>query len=171
MSNIASLVGGFTVDTDITPDQGLGTLGEWPPHGDHEMIVTGLSVSEDPFKMDGNEYPGWSAQFEYLWNAPHLEEPLSWQGRPFNFPKDRGIIKADNQKQRIRIAEERLAGHIKTLLGRAPGNYAADLGEIDAMINGPGAIICSVFVKNKEKMTSDGPRKDREEKLQKLISS
>ena len=172
--NMSQLVGSFTIEPDVTPDQGLGSLGEWPPAGANNSIVTSLTVSDEAFRMDGNEYPGFVIQFHYLLaDDPTREEPLSWNGAPFRFPKDEAVVTADNQKKRIRIAKERLAGHITTLLGRPQSQQlAADLQAIDTLLSSDSTVMCQVFCKVSSKTREDGTRTEyREEKLQKLLSS
>lgn len=119
------------------PDQGYGAGGEWPPEGNHECYITGLSVSPSEFRFGDSSVPGWMIQFDYemVDPLPEHENALKWKGAPFRIPEDPSSIGADGPKVRARIELNRLAGHCKTILKRNPGVLGDDLAAVNQAIN------------------------------------
>lgn len=120
------------------PDQGHGSMGEWPPEGTYEVFITGLNVEPSEFRYGGGGIPGWMIQFDYECTEPLPEqaEPLKWKGAPFRIPEDPGQITEDGPKTRASIELRRLAGHVKTILKRNPSTALGDdLSEVNGLIN------------------------------------
>ena len=154
---------------DVQADQGLGSLGEWPPAGTHNCYLLSCSVGEGKFKQagDGQEFPAVSVQFTYqLVEDPDHAEPLEWKGAPMTIPTDPSQITHEGSQIRARIEMQRLKGHMKTLLGREPGDIGSDMGEIEAMLSGEQSVVCSVQCK----YNTRGERTFKSEYLQSLLS-
>lgn len=154
---------------DVQADQGLGSLGEWPPAGNHNCYVLGVTVTEGEFKQagDGQMFPSVVAQFTYqLVEDPDHAEPLEWKGAPMNIPNDPTQISHEGSTIRARIEMQRLKGHMKTLLGREPGDIGSDMGEIETMLSGEQSVVCSVKCQYNQR----GDRTFKSEYLQSLLS-
>ena len=154
---------------DATSDQGLGSLGEWPVAGVHNCYVIGVSATDGEFKQagDGALFPATIVQYTYqLVEDPDHAEPLEFKGAPMNLPKDPTQVTNEGSQIRARIELQRLKGHMKTLLGRDPGDIGADMGEIESMLTGENSVGCSILCK----YTARGDRTYRTEYLQSLLS-
>jgi hypothetical protein len=154
---------------EATADQGLGSLGEWPPAGVHNCYVIGVSSHEGEFKQagDGAMFPAVVTQFTYqLVEDPDHAEPLEFKGAPMTIPQDPSQITNEGSQIRARIEIQRLKGHMKTLLGREPGDIGADMGEIESMLSGETSVVCTVQCKYNQR----GDRVFRTEYLQSLLS-
>jgi hypothetical protein len=154
---------------DVQADQGLGSLGEWPVAGVHNCYVLSVTVNEGEFKQagDGKTFPAVVTQFTYqLVEDPDHAEPLEFKGAPMTIPQDPTQITHEGSQIRARIEIQRLKGHLKTLLGREPGDIGADLGEIETMLSGEQSVVCTVQCK----YNTRGERTFKSEYLQSLLS-
>ena len=133
---------------EVQADQGLGSLGEWPPAGTHNCYVISVSVKDNTkFKETGtgNEFDAVTVQFRYqLVEDPDHAEPLEWNGAPMTIPSDPSQITHEGSQIRARIEMQRLKGHMKTLLNREPADMGIDMGEIESMLTGEQSVVCSV---------------------------
>ena len=154
---------------EVSADQGLGSLGEWPVKGNHNCYVLGVSMNDGTFKETGtgNEFPAITVQFNYqLVDDPDHAEPLEWKGAPMTIPTDPSQISHEGSQIRAKIEMQRLKGHMKTLLGREPGDLGADIGEIESMLSGDTSVVCTIRCQYNER----GNRTFKSEYLQSLLS-
>jgi len=154
---------------DATADQGLGSLGEWPPAGVHNCYVIGVATTESEFKQagDGQVFPAVQVQFTYqLVEDPDHAEPLEFKGAPISIPQDPTQITHEGSQIRARIETQRLKGSMKTLLGREPGDVGSDMEEITSMLSGETSVVCSVLCK----YATRNDRTYRTDYLQSLLS-
>ena len=150
-------------------DQGLGSLGEWPPAGEHNCYVLDVMTSHDrTFRQssDGQEFPAATVQFTYqLCDDPDRAEPLVFKGAPMTLCGDPTQLTHEGSQIRNRIEMSRLKGHLKTLLSREPNDIAADLDEISTRLNGEEAVAAVVRCQYTER----GTRTYRSEYIQTLL--
>ena len=155
----------------VNADQGNGSLGEWPLEGNHQCYVLSMTIDENAtFRQssDGQEFPSVSVQFEYqLVDDPDRAQPLVWKGAPMNLIKDISNLTHDGSLTRNRIELERLKGHMKTLLGSQPADFAAGINEIQTKLDSDNAIVAMVRCIYQVR----GERTYKSEKLQHLISN
>ena len=158
--------------TKVQADQGLGALGEWPPQGEHDCYVTGVTIDTNAtFKESkasgGNETPGVSVQFAYqLVDDPDREEPLAWLGAPIILPMDPKEVKSDGSQIRCRIELQRLKGHLKTLLGRDPVDMNSDIEIVKDMLErGESSVVATVKCQYNDR----GSKTFRSEFIQSLL--
>ena len=151
--------------------QGLGSLGEWPPQGEHNCYVLDVAVNTDAtFKEaqagGGQEHPAITIQFRYqLMEDPDRAEPLVFKGAPITIPQDMSAIQQEGSQTRARIELQRLKGHLKTLLGSEPADMSSAMEEVDSLLNGESsvaAVIRCVY-------TTRGSRTYRTEYVQSLL--
>lgn len=153
----------------VEPDRGENVQTyEWPINGDHTAKVIGmyLEVSSDKQKITyggkSSTIPGMNIQFQYELNAetpaysnPAMKLPAKskFYGERFRFPVDEASANlTEGQRTNIRITKERLAGCIRTLLGRNPDqkNLAGDLAAMMAKINGASPVYIKLRTTTKE---------------------
>lgn len=108
-------------DARANSDGGGG--GWWPEPGQHNCIVTSISVIPSTFKMNAGEttteLPSNLITFRYqLMEDPGSPgDPREFEGAAFNFPQNQDRVTAPGQQTRIRIELERIKGHFNTVLG------------------------------------------------------
>ena len=99
---------------DAQADQGLGSLGEWPPRGSHNCYVLNMTIQENgTFKeaqaSGGQEHDAIVVQFGYqLVEDPDRAEPLEWRGAPITLPHNPSAIGHEGSQTRARIEMQRL---------------------------------------------------------------
>lgn len=108
---------------------GEGAQGEWPPEGDHDVLVMGVTAKVDSMKKkDGMKIPCLNVQFTYEWERTRDNDPdwvegkpaLVFRGEVFRLvPKYETQPLEEGQKTAARIAEERFKGHSSKLLRKA----------------------------------------------------
>ena len=152
-------------------DQGLGSLGEWPPRGSHNCYVLNMTIQDNgTFKeaqaAGGQEHDAIVVQFGYqLVEDPDRAEPLEWRGAPITLPHNPSAIGHEGSQTRARIEMQRLKGHIKTLLAREPGDLQADMDEISQMLSGDQSVVAVVDCRYNER----GGKTYKSEYLQSLL--
>jgi len=160
-----------TLQTDFanaTADQGLGSLGEWPPKGEHNCYVLGMNISEGTFRQtgDGQEFPAMVVQYHYqLCEDPDRAEPLIWKGAPMTVPADPTVLTHEGSQIRARIELGRLKGHMKTILSYDPVDIGAAFEEIEEKLNGDQTVAAVVRCQYTERNN----RTYRSEYLQSLL--
>ena len=144
--------------SDVQADQGLGSLGEWPSRGQHNCYVLSLTITDNAkFKeaiaAGGEEHDAVSIQFGYqlVEDPDRPGEPLEWRGAPIPIPQDPSAIGHEGSQTRARIEMQRLKGHIKTLLGREPGDLEGDMGMISDMLSGDQSVVAVVDCRYNER--------------------
>ena len=156
---------------EVQSDQGLGSLGEWPARGQHNCYVLNMTITDNAtFKeaqaAGGHEHDAISIQFGYqLVEDPDRAEPLEWRGAPITIPQNPGAIQHEGSQICARIELQRLKGHIKTLLGREPGDLQADMDMISQMLSGDQSVVAVVDCRYNER----GGRTYKTEYLQSLL--
>tara|TARA_R100000234_G_scaffold14294_1_gene7879 strand:- start:9085 stop:9600 length:516 start_codon:yes stop_codon:yes gene_type:complete len=154
-----------------TADQGLGSLGEWPPAGNHECYVLGMTIDDNAsFRQssDGQEFPSIMVQFEYqLVDDPDRSTPLIWKGAPFNLIKDSGNLTHDGSKTRTRIEMERFKGHLKTLMGGDMADLPSAIDTVQSKFNGDSAVVAMIRCQYNQK----GTRTYKTEYIQYLVGN
>jgi hypothetical protein len=152
-------------------DQGLGSLGEWPPAGIHECYILKMNMDESSsFRQssDSQEFPSVTMQYEYqLTDDPDRATPLTWIGAPFNLIKDHSNLTHEGSKIRNRIEMERFKGHLKTILGYEPTNLETAINEVNEKLSGENAVVVNVRCD----YNTRGNRTYKTEKLQSLVSN
>ena len=134
----------------VEADQGLGSLGEWPAQGDNTCYVLNINIEtgatfKEAQAAGGMEHPAVTIQFEYqLVEDPDRAEPLAWRGAPMTIPTNMGDVQSDGSKIRAQIELRRLKGHLKTLLGRIPGDLGADIEAVDSMLSGEQSVVAVI---------------------------
>jgi len=154
----------------VQADQGLGSLGEWPPKGEHNCYVIGVNITESKFRVTGTgkEIPSVSVQFNYqMIEDPDRPEPLAFRGAPMNIPADLTEIDHEGSQIRARIEMSRLKGHIKTLLSYDPADMEAAFEEVETLLNGDNTVAAVVRCQYTER----NDRTYRTEYLQSLLST
>ena len=116
---------------ETNPNTGAGWLGAWPEEGDHQCDVLYIEVNEkDKFIESGDggkrtEHSATSYRFFFLTQDTENGE-LKWGGNPFVFPHDISRIYEDGALKNIEINRDRLAGHLKSILGVPVGTTDED---------------------------------------------
>ena len=134
----------------VDADQGLGSLGEWPPAGDHNcyvlnMMIDAKAIFKEAAASGGQEHPAISIQFSYqLVEDPDRAEPLLWRGAPITIPSNPKDIGHEGSKIRAQIEMKRLKGHLKTLLGRDPVDLSADMDAVASLLSGEQSVVAVV---------------------------
>jgi hypothetical protein len=152
-------------------DQGLGSLGEWPPQGEHNCYVLDINVTADSkFKEavagGGQEHPAVTIQFRYqLMEDPDRVEPLVFKGAPITIPQDPSSIQQEGSQIRARIELQRLKGHLKTILGSDPVDLNESMELVEKMLSGETSIATVVRCV----YTTRGSRTYRTEYIQSLL--
>jgi hypothetical protein len=123
----------------VEANTGTGSLGWWPPEGDHVVFIESVNVETAKFRYRPNkndkatrEIDAISAQFVYrLTDDPDAPngEPRSFKGRAHIIPLSTEGL-PDNQQTRVRIADERFKGHLKTALGHEIDDTEASMAEL-----------------------------------------
>ncbi len=132
------------------PNQGFGMVGEWPPEGETDNFLVGISV--DPGKIkekSGLEVPCVNIQFKYKTTTAlgDRTEPLEWSGARFQIPRGgTNSVSEENRKTVVRMETERLKGHLKCILGRdIPGNgFPAALAEVQTLLSSTSGMVTLV---------------------------
>lgn len=104
----------------VQPNTGQGAMGDWPPDGEHQCVIVGVTAKPAEFKAANNvKLPGATIQFEYetVNVAPDRKEPNRFSGAPFTLPKDKTQVTDEKNLVRIKIEEERLQGHLSVING------------------------------------------------------
>lgn len=128
--------------------------GAWrPAEGEYDVILEDLVLSQETFRYTvpgpggqkvKKEAPAGGLTFKYrLIEDPESPDgtPRAFSGRTFQIPDGRvrgDSTLPDGQKERIRIQDERLMGHIKTLTGTTPSSAAgvsASIKNIRALLD------------------------------------
>ncbi|HIJ11993.1 TPA: hypothetical protein HA278_08095 [Candidatus Woesearchaeota archaeon] len=152
-----------------SPDQGMGSLGEWPTKGEHACYVLSMDVGEGKFRQTGDqqEFPALSVQFHYqLCEDPDRTEPLIWNGAPMVIPNDPSLLTHEGSQIRAKIELGRLKGHLKTIIGRDPNNLENAVEEVDNKLKSDNTVACMVICQ----YTQRGETTYKSEKLKSLLS-
>ena len=59
-------------------------------------------------------------------------------------PTNMSDVQSDGSKIRAQIELKRLKGHLKTLLGRTPGDLGADIEAVDSMLSGEQSVVAVI---------------------------
>jgi hypothetical protein len=140
-----------------TADIGMGSLGEWPPKGEHACYVLGVNVQQGIFRQtsDKQEFPAVSVQFHYqLCEDPDRTEPLIWNGAPMTIPEDPSVLTHEGSQIRARIELGRLKGHLKTILGYDPTDLTSAFDEVESKLNGDSTVACMIRCQYTERGTT-----------------
>ena len=136
------------------PNTGDGGDGQRPPEGTHESVVTDVQWEQIDMKRrpDGVKIKAVVVRFLYQTaGGPGVPDLLSWRGEPFFFPLNEAEVVDDGQRTSIRMAKERLAGHISSLLRRPPSkDTGADLLEVKKLCNGDTKLLAAVTCSYRE---------------------
>ena len=128
-----------------------------------------MEVKPGQFRQtdDKQEFPALSVQFHYqLCEDPDRNEPLIWNGAPMVIPNDPKVLTHEGSQVRAKIELGRLKGHIKTILGREPGNLGNDLEEIENKLKSDNTVACMVYCQYNQR----GENTYKSEKLKNLLS-
>lgn len=129
------------------PNTGDGGDGQRPPAGEYESILEDVTWDAVEMKRrpDGLKIKAVVVRFLFTTPMPGGTDVMKWRGEPFFLPINEGDLVDENQKTQVRIAKERLAGHIASLLGRpASKNTGADMLEIKKLATGPSKLLALV---------------------------
>lgn len=143
-------------------DTGDGALGKWPPQGDHQCIVTGVTVKKAEFfqsDAEGGKLDAISIQFHYqLFEDPNNDEPMKWNGRPLIIPNT-SKLRADNRKKQVEISLGRVKAAVEMILEReASNNLVADLQAVADALAEDKAVVCTIRINErsyKDKRTGE----------------
>jgi len=173
-SVLASIAGQFE---SATPNAGMGSLGEWPPEGNHDCFLTGMTVDlindKDPAR--GTTIPGFSVQFEYrVIGDPNNASPLEWKGAPFRlFQNGTDAFSDEKRKTVIRMETERLKNHLQIILGRpVPGTALQEaIGEVQAILSGGALRAFDVYCQYRQGKGDKSNRTYKTEYIHKALST
>jgi len=120
----ALLSAGSTDWNDAEPNTGQGVQGEWPPEGDHNLLILEVIDGVGTFQDGDNKIPCAEVTFRYEWLRDEKDPtfdpskgPVVFRGEKFQLvPNADKVLSKDGPKTRARIHWERFAGHITKIL-------------------------------------------------------
>jgi hypothetical protein len=130
---------------DADANQGLGSIGWWPPEGPPHncFVLPDVQMEQGKFAyrigQERKEIPCTVIRFSYgLVDDPGQEEPRTFKGREFQLLTDDQVAalpegpreQGGKQQTRARIEAERFKGHLTTILGEEPSNFQTGLQQV-----------------------------------------
>lgn len=150
-----------------------GSGSNWlPPDGEHTAFCIGYTMEPTTFRQQNlPDIPATRIVFHFrLLPVPGDKTPegVTFSGAAFNMPDEQPS--SDKAKTRMKIERDRLAGHLKTLLGSAyvPG-IAANFQALDAKLAALNVI--PVKVKTSTRAAPGGGNPYRNEHLTENLES
>lgn len=145
---------------------GEGLQGEWPPEGESDHIVRGITAKADKGKnKDGSEYPIVSVQFNYEAmptndpTADPTKPPLQWKGEPFRLPPNPAQVTDAGTQTACRIQLERFKGHCSKLLKKSKDactNPGEDIQAISAILGRGEQLVAQVKIQYRDGKVKPG---------------
>lgn len=177
-NKVAALMrAGSTAFANADVDVGEGLQGEWPPAGDHDLYILGVTEKVGDYKDGDLKVPCVEVQFEFEWirdpNDPTWDKvkdpgPLHFKGRSFRLvPNPDKDLVSDGAKTGARMDWERFKGHLTKILGITKDQCAdpmARYAEVKGLIAGSTRVAVSAKLNYREWTSKDGKKKGVEKK-------
>jgi len=120
----ALLAAGAADWTDSEPNTGQGVQGEWPPEGDHDLLILKVTDKVGVFNDADRKVDCIEVQFHYEWlrdsKDPTFDPskpPLTFMGERFQLvPNAKNVVKDEGALTRARINWDRFSGHVSKIL-------------------------------------------------------
>lgn len=155
-------------------DTGEGSLGVWPPEGDHECYITRIETKNDDDYFVSKSTQGMVTQakcstfrfwYQLTKDPNNPDQPMEFGGAPFQIVYNLAEVTDSGKRQQLEIGRNRLAGHLKTITGKEVGGengIGEDVAMDEAMtkVGGDTQVIVTVRCQYREGKKRPGANPD-----------